>query len=82
MKTILGGKDAQGIENFRAFYPDFKVANNDFKIVNGLVLEFRGRRNSPLFYRCFEMQRNHDTSGDCQLLVNDTILRFRSGFSL
>jgi hypothetical protein len=50
MKAILGGKDAQGIENFRANYPDFKVANNNFKIVNGLVLEFRGRRNSPLFY--------------------------------
>lgn len=61
MKAILGGKDAQGIENFRANYPDFKVANNYFKIVNGVVLEFRGRRNSPLFlYRCFEMQRDHE----------------------
>jgi len=49
MKADLGGKDAQGIENFRTYYPDFKVANNIFKIVNGLVLEFRGRRNSPLF---------------------------------
>ena len=50
MKAILGGKDAQDVENFRAYYPDFKTANNNFKIVKGLVLEFGGRRNSPLFY--------------------------------
>ncbi len=31
MKAILGGKDAQGIENFRTAYPFFKIANNDFK---------------------------------------------------
>lgn len=50
MKAILGGKDAQDVENSRACNPDFKVANNNFKIVNGFVLEFWGRRNSPLFY--------------------------------
>lgn len=49
MKAILGGKDAQGIESFRANDPDFEIANNNFKIVNGLVLELGGRRNSPLF---------------------------------
>jgi hypothetical protein len=50
MKANLGGKDAQGIENFRAIYPDFKFANNDFKIVNGLVLEFRGEEILPFLY--------------------------------
>ena len=50
MKAILGGKDAQGIENFRAIYPDFKVANNYFKIVNGLVLGFRGEKKFPPFF--------------------------------
>lgn len=49
MKAILGGKDAQSIENSRAYYPVFKVASNNFKTVNGFVLEFGGRRNSPLF---------------------------------
>ena len=51
MKATLGGKDARSIENSRAYYPDFKTANNGFKIVNGLVLGFGGRRNSPLFYK-------------------------------
>ena len=49
MKAILGGKDAQDVENARAYYPDFKTANNCFKTINGMVLEFGGRRNSPLF---------------------------------
>ncbi len=51
MMAILGGKDAQSVESSRAYYPDFKIANNSFKIVNGLVLGFGGRRNSPLFYK-------------------------------
>ena len=42
MKAILGGKDAQGIENFRTNNPDFEIANNNFGIVNGLVLDFQG----------------------------------------
>jgi len=46
MKAILGGKDAQDVENARAYYPDFKTANNCSKIVNGLVLAFRRKRNS------------------------------------
>ncbi len=46
----LGGRDAQDVKNIWAFYPDFKTANNCFKIVKGLVLAFGGRRNSSLFY--------------------------------
>ncbi len=47
MKAILGGKDAQSVENFRAYYPDFKIANNCFKIVEELVLEFGGEEILP-----------------------------------
>ena len=51
MKAILGGKDAQGAENSRAYDPDFEIASNNFKIFNGLVLAFGGgRRNSPLSF--------------------------------
>ena len=54
MKVTLGGKDAQGIESFRTHYPDFKIANNSFKIVNGLVLDFRGEKKfSPFFLSKF-----------------------------
>ena len=42
MKAILGGKDAQGAENSRAYNPDFEIASNNFKIVNGLVLALGG----------------------------------------
>jgi hypothetical protein len=35
MKAILGGKDAQSIENSRTYYPVFKIASNNFEIVNG-----------------------------------------------
>jgi hypothetical protein len=53
MKAILGGKDAQSVENSRAYYPDLKIANNNFEIANGRVLGFGGRSNSPLFYKSF-----------------------------
>lgn len=49
MKATLGGKDAQRIENSRAYYPDFKIANNCFKIVNGVVLEFGGEKKFSPF---------------------------------
>ena len=50
MKAILGGKDAQGAENSRAYNPDFQIASNNFKIVNGLVLAFGGEKKfSPFF---------------------------------
>jgi hypothetical protein len=42
--------DAQDTENFRTHYPNLKIANNIFKIVKGVVLEFGGRRNSLLFF--------------------------------
>jgi hypothetical protein len=46
----LGGRDAQDVKNIRAYYPDFKTANNCFEIVNGLVLVFGGRIFLPFFY--------------------------------
>jgi hypothetical protein len=49
MKAILGGKDAQSVGNFRAYYPNFEIANNSFKIVNGVVLEFGGEEILPFF---------------------------------
>ena len=49
MKAILGGKDAQGAENSRIYYPDFRIASNNFKIVNGLDLEFGGEEILPFF---------------------------------
>ncbi len=49
MKAILGGKDAQSVENSRTLNPDFKIASNNFKIINELVLGFGGRRNPPFF---------------------------------
>lgn len=45
----LGGKDAQRTENSRAYNPDFKIANNSFKIVNGFVLGFGGEEILPFF---------------------------------
>lgn len=50
MKAILGGKDARSDENSRVYNPDLEIANNNFKIVKGLVLGFEGRRISPLFF--------------------------------
>lgn len=44
MKATLGGRDAQSIENFKNHYPDFKITSNNFKIINGLVLEFGGEK--------------------------------------
>jgi len=56
MKAILGGKDAQSVENSRNLNPDFKVASNNFKIVNGLVLGFGGGEILP-FFLCFNNQK-------------------------
>jgi hypothetical protein len=51
MKAILGGKDARSIENSRAYYPDLRIANKNFKIVNGVSLGFWGRVEIlPLFH--------------------------------
>ena len=50
MKAILGGRDAQSIENSRAYFPNFKIANNGFKIVKGLALEFGREEISSLFF--------------------------------
>ena len=44
MKATLGDRDAQSIENFRNYYPDFKITSNNFKIIYGLVLEFGGEK--------------------------------------
>jgi hypothetical protein len=44
-----GGKDAQDIENRKANYPNFKIANNNFKIIKGLVLGFGGEEILPFF---------------------------------
>jgi hypothetical protein len=42
--------DAQDTENFRTHYPNLKIANNIFKIVTGMVLEFGGEKKfSPFF---------------------------------
>jgi len=50
MKAILGGKDAQGVENSRTLNPDFKIASNNFKIINGLVLGFGGGEILPFLF--------------------------------
>jgi hypothetical protein len=50
MKAILGGKDAQSVGNSRAYFPDFKIANNGFKIVNGWLLGLGGEEILPLLF--------------------------------
>ena len=52
MKAILGGRDAQSVESAKTTYPDFKIASNGFKIIEGLVLELGRGRNLPSFYIC------------------------------
>lgn len=42
--------DAQGSKITRARSSDFKVANNNFRIIKDLSLRFWGRRNSPPFF--------------------------------
>jgi hypothetical protein len=39
------------IENSKTYYPDFKIANNIFKIIKELVLVFRGEEILPFFYK-------------------------------
>ena len=49
MKATLGGRDAQSVESAKTTYPDFKIANNSFKIVKGLVLELGREKKFSLF---------------------------------
>ena len=49
MKAILGGKDAQSVENSRPYNPDLKIANNNFEVANGRVLGFGGEEILPFF---------------------------------
>lgn len=50
MKATLGGKDAQSVESAKTTYPDFKIASNSFKVIEGLVLELGGEKQfSPFF---------------------------------
>ena len=50
MKATLGGRDAQSIESVKTTYPDFKIASNNFKTINGLVLEFGGEEILPFLF--------------------------------
>jgi hypothetical protein len=52
MKADLGGKDARSIENSGTYHPDLKFANNNFKIISGLVLGFLGGRRNLLPFFC------------------------------
>ena len=49
MKTTLGGRDAQSVESLKTTYPDFKIANNSFKIIEGMVLELGWEKKFSLF---------------------------------
>jgi len=49
MKATLGGRDAQSVESAKTTYPDFKIANNSFKIIKGLVLELGREKKFSLF---------------------------------
>jgi len=49
MKATLGGRDAQSVENSRAYYPDLKIANNNFKVINGMVLGLGGEKKFSPF---------------------------------
>ena len=53
MKVYLsGGMDAQGSKTIGIDNSDFKVANNNFRIIKELSLRFWGRSNSLLFFIC------------------------------
>jgi hypothetical protein len=49
MKATLGGRDAQSVESLKTTYPDFKIANNSFKIIEGMVLELGREKKFSLF---------------------------------
>jgi hypothetical protein len=58
MKAILGGKDARSVENSRAYYPDFRIANNNFKVVNGLGLGFWGKKKFFPFFLKLHLEKD------------------------
>lgn len=61
MKATLGGRDAQSVESTKTSYPDFKIANNSFKIIKGLVLELGREKKFSLFsFSWMKMQFVHE----------------------
>lgn len=56
MKATLGGRDAQSVESAKTTYPDFKIASNSFKIIEGLVLVLGREKKFSLFLCVFGPQ--------------------------